>query len=292
MKTILITGANGQLGNELRLIEKNYPDYRFLFTDVDELDITDVEAIRQTVRTSRVDFILNCAAYTAVDKAESDDQTAYRINAIAPQLLGVVASETGAKVIHISTDYVFDGHGYTPYTEDQSTHPQGAYGKTKQMGEKLLSESCSDSMIIRTSWLYSRFGNNFVKTMIKLGRERDALNIVFDQIGTPTYAADLAAVMMQAILLSENAPFPTGIYHFSNEGVCSWYDFARSIHRYAGIVNCTIRPIESKDYPTPAPRPHYSVLNKGKIKSTLGITIAHWEDSLQLCLQALGELNG
>ena len=283
MKTLLVTGANGQLGNSIRLLAKNYSGYNFLFTDVDTLDITDPAAVRAMIKDNRVDYVLNCAAYTAVDKAEEDEALCRRINAFAVGVLGEAAHEAGAKMIHVSTDYVFNGTGYRPYVETDATRPVSAYGRTKLAGEEILQEVCTDAVIIRTAWLYSEFGNNFVKTVLRLGKERDELGFVFDQIGTPTYAGDLAAAML-VVTSDERNAFVPGIYHFSNEGVCSWYDFTVKILQIAG-VDCRVLPIETKDYPTKAVRPPYSVLNKRKIKETYGVAIPHWEESL--CMNKL-----
>ncbi len=288
MKNVLVTGSYGQLGSEIKSIANKYPSFHFLFTDVDTLDICNKQAITDYCTQHAVDYILNCAAYTAVDKAEDADQQAlcYAINAEAVKNLGEVAEERGCKIIQISTDYVFDGTNYMPYTEDMSTNPQSVYGNTKLKGEELLMQACTQAIVIRTSWLYSTFGNNFVKTMIKLGTERSQLNVIFDQIGTPTYAADLADTMLTILQkTNENqVQFTPGIYHYSNEGVCSWYDFTIAIHSISGITQCKTLPIESKEYPTKAPRPHYSVLNKHKIKSTFSIEIPHWNESLARCI--------
>lgn len=280
---ILITGSNGQLGNEIRVLSENYPQQQFFFTDVAELDITDISAIENFVSENKIAGIVNCAAYTAVDKAEDDVSLCYKINRDAVKNLGETAQKFGLEMVHVSTDYVFDGTNHIPYTEEMAVKPIGIYGKSKQEGEQVLMESCENAVIIRTSWLYSSFGNNFVKTMLKLGRERDELNVIFDQVGTPTYAGDLAETILKIIFSEKITP---GIYHFSNEGVCSWYDFTKSIHKIAGI-QCNVKPIETKDYPTKATRPHYSVLNKFKIKKTYGIEIPHWEKSLEKCIAVL-----
>lgn len=280
---ILITGSNGQLGNEMQISAKNFPNHHFIYTDVAELDICDKEALNAFVKSNDVNMIVNCAAYTAVDKAEDDVELCYKINAEAVKNIGEVATANNAKVIHVSTDYVFDGTNYVPYTEDMPVCPSSVYGKSKLAGEEALMSTCSNTVIIRTAWLYSSFGNNFVKTMIKLGTERESLNVIFDQVGSPTYAADLAEAIMTII---SHESFVPGIYHYSNEGVCSWYDFTKSIHRKSDIT-CNVQAIETKDYPTRTPRPHYSVLNKAKIKSTYGIAVPHWEDSLDKCLSIL-----
>lgn len=283
MKNILVTGSRGQLGNEIQLTAKQYPENNYFFTDIQELNITNKADIAEFVNTNNINIIVNCAAYTAVDKAEDDIDLCYAINYDAVKNIAEVALEYGLRVIHISTDYVFNGTNYIPYTENETVCPKSIYGKSKLNGEQVLAEVCKESVIIRTSWLYSSFGNNFVKTMIKLGTERDELRVIADQVGTPTYAADLAAAILQ-IADSEN--FTPGIYHYSNEGVCSWYDFTKAIHRLAR-VNCKVQAIETKDYPTRASRPHYSVLNKAKIKTTYNIQIPHWEESLKRCIGIL-----
>ena len=280
---ILITGCNGQLGNELQLLEKNYPNHQWLNTDVEELDITNQLAVNQFVAENKVDGIVNCAAYTAVDKAESDRQLATALNTEAPAYLAAAIEKRGGWLLHISTDYVFDGTNHTPYVETDTPCPDSVYGSTKLAGEMGVMKFCRKTMIIRTGWLYSTFGNNFVKTMLRLGRERDKLGVVFDQVGTPTYAHDLAQAIMTAI---EQGVKP-GIFHFSDEGVCSWYDFAKAIHRMAGINRCQVNPLHTEEYPTPASRPHYSVLDKTKIKQTYGIVIPQWEESLQKCLERM-----
>lgn len=277
---ILITGCNGQLGNEIQLLEKLYTQHHFINTDVAELDITDKEAINRMVEKELIDGIINCAAYTAVDKAESNEVLCRKLNAEAPALLAEAISKRDGWMVQISTDYVFDGTNHTPYKEDEPTCPNSVYGRTKLEGEENVRKFCKKSMIIRTAWLYSTFGNNFVKTMIRLGKEKEQLGVIFDQIGTPTYARDLARTIMTAV---EQGIKP-GTYHFSNEGVISWYDFTKAIHRIAGIKNCRISPLHTEEYPTPAARPHYSVLDKTKIKQTLGIEIPYWEESLAECI--------
>ncbi|WP_195372520.1 dTDP-4-dehydrorhamnose reductase [Parabacteroides leei] len=286
MKTILVTGANGQLGNSIRVLAGQYPQYNFLFTDVDTLDITDPAAVKAAVKDNQVNYIINCAAYTAVDKAEDNEELCRRLNSFAVCVLGEAAREAGAKMIHVSTDYVFSGTGYCPYKETDGTRPVSVYGRTKLAGEEGLMEVCPDAVIIRTAWLYSEFGSNFVKTVLRLGKERDELGFVFDQVGTPTYAGDLAAAILSVVTADEKGAFVPGIYHYSNEGVCSWYDFTVKILQIAGI-DCRIRPIETKDYPTKAVRPPYSVLNKNKIKETYKIVIPHWETSLRICMKKL-----
>lgn len=286
MKTILVTGANGQLGNSIRLIANQHPQYNFLFTDVDTLDITDSAAVKAMAKDNQVNYILNCAAYTAVDKAEDNEDLCRRLNCDAVHVLGEAAREANAKIIHVSTDYVFSGTSYRPYKETDDTRPVSAYGRTKLAGEEALVKVCPDAVIIRTAWLYSEFGNNFVKTVLRLGKERDQLGFVFDQAGTPTYAGDLAEAILTVVTADEKGTFVPGIYHYSNEGVCSWYDFTVKVLQIAGI-ECNVRPIETKDYPTRAVRPPYSVLNKGKIKEIYGVTIPHWEESLRICLKKL-----
>lgn len=287
---ILITGANGQLGNEMRVLSAQHTQHTYFFTDIAELDITSREAVNQFVTDNEIDIIVNCAAYTNVDKAEIDEDMAHKINALAVENLGL----SGARVIHISTDYVFSGEACVPYSETDPVAPRTAYGRTKREGEVLLQAVCPESIIIRTAWLYSTFGNNFVKTMLRLGQERESLGVVFDQIGSPTYAADLAVVIFAAI----NAPvWQAGVYHFTNEGVCSWYDFTHEIFARAQsslnkeaaekVAACQLRSILSSEYQYQTPRPHYSVLNKAKIKRTFGIAIPHWTDALQVCLEKL-----
>jgi dTDP-4-dehydrorhamnose reductase len=282
---ILITGCNGQLGNEIQLLEREHRQHNYYNTDVQELDITDQDAVEAFVEGHEIDGIVNCAAYTAVDKAESNEALCQRLNAEAPAYLAHAIGRRGGWMIQISTDYVFDGTGHTPYTEDEDTCPNSVYGKTKLVGELNVQAHCERSMIVRTAWLYSTFGNNFVKTMLRLGRERTELGVVFDQTGTPTYARDLARAIFAAI----GQGIVAGVYHFSNEGVCSWYDFTKAIHRLAGITTCHVRPIHTAEYPTPAARPHYSVLDKTKIKQTYGLEIPYWEESLRECVERLNE---
>ncbi len=287
-KNILITGANGQLGNEIRRIASFHENnFQFFFTDVAELDITDQQAIEDFIRENNIKYIVNCAAYTAVDKAEDDVALCYRINRDAVANLGAAATNNGSKIIHISTDYVYDGTTSRPYTETDAVNPQSVYGKSKQEGEAALIKACPDSIIIRTAWLYSIFGNNFVKTMMKYGKERDTLNVVADQTGTPTNAADLANAIIKILDYSEANSFKPGIYHYSNEGITTWYDFTLAIHKHAGIINCTVNPITTDQYPTKATRPKYSVLDKTKIKTTFKITIPEWEKSLNICIKEL-----
>jgi dTDP-4-dehydrorhamnose reductase len=278
---LLVTGSKGQLGSEIRRISGLFPDIVFAFTDVDELDITDPLKVASYLATFQPKFLINCAAYTAVDKAETDIEMATLLNATAVGILSEQSAKIGCKIIHVSTDYVFNGRGPRPYKEDDPVDPQSAYGKTKLEGEVLCQKFNPESLIIRTSWLYSAFGNNFVKTMIRLGNERDELGVIADQIGSPTNAADLAAAVLTIISSVENGSksFVPGIYHYSNEGVASWYDFTKAIFDIAGI-NCSVKPIASEDYPSPVQRPAYSVMNKSKIKLIFGLQIPHWRDSL------------
>lgn len=277
---ILITGANGQLGNEMRILSASYPKHTYFFTDIAELDITDKAAVSAFVEANAIELIVNCAAYTNVDKAEEDEATAMKINADAVAILG----SQGVKVIHVSTDYVFSGDEHVPCKESDPVAPRTAYGRTKYEGEKRLLAVCPEAVILRTAWLYSEFGNNFVKTMIKLGKEKETLGVVFDQIGTPTYAADLAAAIFTVI---EMPVWHPGIYHFTNEGVCSWYDFTIAIHALADIKTCQVRPILSEEYQYKTPRPHYSVLDKSKFKKTFNVEIPYWLDGLKRCMKKL-----
>ena len=286
MNNILVTGSKGQVGSELQALSSAYA-YNFYFTDKDELDITDKKAIDAFVHDNEIDTIINAAAYTAVDQAEEDRDNADAINRLATKYLAEISKENNIKFVHISTDYVFDGKNYRPYTEEDSTNPNGVYGITKLAGEKaMLAIDPSRSIIIRTSWVYSSYGSNFVKTMLRLGKERDSLRVIFDQVGTPTYAKDLAKVILDILpqIINEEVE----IYHYSNEGVLSWYDFAKEI-MYMAKIACEVNPIETKEYPTPATRPHYSLLNKAKIKKDFSITIPYWKDSLDNCLEVLGE---
>ena len=280
---ILVTGANGQLGNEMRRITAGSRDH-YIFTDVAELDITDASAVSDMVKGNDVEVIVNCAAYTNVDKAEDDEATADLLNNLAVRNLAEAAAAADALLIHVSTDYVFSGNGCIPYTEDSPVEPLGAYGRTKLAGEKSLAAAGCRYMIFRTAWLYSQFGKNFVKTMRKLTAEKDTLNVVFDQVGTPTYAGDLAALIFKVI--SERMTGRQGIYHFSDEGVCSWYDFAVEICSLSGNV-CDIRPCHSDEFPSRVKRPHFSVLDKTLVKNTFGISIPYWKDSLKKCIDEL-----
>ena len=283
LKNVLITGANGQLGNEMRLVAATDAERVYHFTDVAELDICDEEAIERFVVEHAIDCIVNCAAYTNVNKAEEDAELCDKLNHLAPANLARVAAKHGASLIHVSTDYVFNGQHYIPYKEDDDTCPNSVYGTTKLAGEQAIQALCADAVIIRTAWLYSTFGNNFVKTMLRLGSERAELGVVFDQIGTPTYARDLARAIHHII---GNGVVP-GIYHYSNEGVCSWYDFTKAIFELGGITTCALKPLHTDEYSTPAARPHYSVLDKTKIKQTYGVEVPYWMDSLRECVEQL-----
>lgn len=286
MKQILVTGCRGQLGSELQKLAPAYDETCvFHFTDVDELDITDRQAVYDYIEAHSISIVVNCAAFTAVDRAESEPELCDLLNNVAPGYLAEAVESVGGTMIQVSTDYVFDGCGHRPYLEDDPTRPQTVYGRTKLEGEEAVIRTCAGSMVVRTAWLYSTFGNNFVKTMLRLGKERETLGVVFDQVGSPTYARDLAAFILTAI----DKGIVPGVYHYTNEGVCSWYDFTRAIYRIAGIEekNCKVSPIHTEDYPVPAPRPHYSVLDKQKVKDTYGIDIPWWEDSLKDCLKEL-----
>lgn len=279
---ILVTGANGQLGNSMRKISNNYPQHRFLFTDMPEVDITDLPLLERIVEQEKIGAIVNCAAFTAVDKAESCEDLAAKINVDGPKNLATAAKKAGAKLIHISTDYVFDGKSSLPLKETDKTQPIGVYGRTKRQGEIEVEKTGCDAIVIRTAWLYSEYGNNFVKTMLRLGKERESLNVVYDQIGTPTYATDLALAIMTLLGKGING-FDT--YHFSNEGVISWFDFTKAIFEIAGL-GTKVNAIESFEYPTAAERPAYSVLNKRKIKDA-GVIVPYWKDSLKHCISIL-----
>lgn len=285
MPNILITGSNGQLGSELRALGQASGN-RYVYTDVQELDITDAGAVEAFVAAERIDVIVNCAAYTNVEKAEEDEQTAYKINCTAAANLARAAAKRNAVLIHVSTDYVFDGAGHEPYTETMPASPLGAYGRTKRAGEEAIETSGCRYLIFRTAWLYSSYGHNFVKTMLSLTAERDRLKVVFDQVGTPTYAADLARAIYDIVETGRYAG-NDGIYHFTNEGVCSWYDFAKAIAEEAGHTGCEIAPCRSWEFPTKAVRPSYSVLDKSKYKNTFGAAIPHWREALVRCMAAL-----
>ncbi|MDD4107715.1 MAG: dTDP-4-dehydrorhamnose reductase [Prolixibacteraceae bacterium] len=285
---ILITGAYGQLGSELKELSVKYPEWDFLFTDIDSLDITDEDKVLESVLAENPGFIINCAAFTAVDKAETDEENAFRINALAPSFLSKAAKTVNAGFINISTDYVFNGEAFVPYTETDKEDPRSVYGRTKLEGERRSVKENPESVIIRTSWLYSSFGNNFVRTMLRLSAQNTSLKVVFDQIGTPTYAADLAGAVMSIVKTyeSDRGKYIPGIYHYSNEGVASWYDFAMSIFEISGIP-CQVVPVNSAEFPVIALRPPFSVLNKSKIKSKFGLEIPYWRDSLKICLHKL-----
>lgn len=283
---ILVTGSMGQLGSEIKELSSNY-NYNFFFTTRDDIDITSKDSIKEFCQTNSINVIINCAAYTAVDKAQSDIENADLVNRKAVKKLSIVAKELNIKLIHISTDYVFDGKNFKPYVEEFQTNPQSVYGKTKLDGEnELLDINPLNSIIIRTSWVYSSFGNNFVKTMLRLGKEKEELGVIFDQVGTPTYAKDLAITILNIVPQIENSKVE--IYNYSNEGVLSWYDFAKEIMKMAKL-NCKVNPIETYQYPTPAKRPHFSLLNKSKIKSKFNLEIPYWKDGLDDCLKRLGE---
>ena len=280
---ILITGCRGQLGNELQLQEAKHPSHQFFNTDVEELNICDQAAVDAYVAENQIDGIINCAAYTAVDKAESDKEKCTTLNTVAPAYLANAVEQRGGWIIQISTDYVFNGKGYLPYKEEDTPSPDSVYGSTKLASELGVSKFCKNAMVVRTAWLYSTFGHNFVKTMIRLGMERKEIGVVADQVGTPTYARDLASALLTIV---EKGIKP-GVYHYTNEGVASWYDFTKAIHRIYGIQGCNVKPLHTDEYPTPAKRPHYSILDKTKIKKTFGIEIPHWEESLKDCIEML-----
>lgn len=287
MINILITGGDGQLGSAIQAASKNFPNFNLSYTDVADFDITNSKSVDDYLSKGNFDFLVNCAAYTAVDKAEEDKDLAHLINEYGPENLAKACQKYNCRLIHISTDYVFDGTSHIPYTETMETNPPSVYGRSKLAGEKAILEQSDTAIILRTSWLYSEFGNNFLKTMLKYGAERDELRVIFDQIGTPTYAGDLAISILKIIEANKKLS-QTEIFHFSNEGVISWYDFAKEIMELSEI-NCTIVAIESHEYPLPAPRPHYSVLNKTKIKSAFNLDIPYWKDSLKVCLKRLSE---
>ncbi|MDR2626880.1 MAG: dTDP-4-dehydrorhamnose reductase [Dysgonamonadaceae bacterium] len=287
-KKILVTGANGQLGKEIRRRGEAYPQFQFVYVDIDDLDLTDADRVSEYIAGNAFRYIVNCAAYTAVDKAEEDAAHAWKVNCDAILYLAWAARKAGATVIHISTDYVFDGTSSRPYREDDPVHPQSVYGKSKLAGETALTTYCPQSIIIRTAWLYSTSGSNFVKTMIRLGKEKDTLTVVSDQRGTPTYAGDLAGAILDIIVHAEtHENLPAGVFHYSNEGETNWYAFAVKIHELAGIRDCNILPVSTADYPTTAKRPAYSVLDKDKIRQTFRLTIPDWEASLQTCINEL-----
>lgn len=285
MLNILVTGADGQLGREMQRLGAVSPN-NYLFTDVAQLDITDREAVDDALRRSQADIVVNCAAYTNVERAEEDEAAADRLNRLGVEHLARTAAATGATLFHISTDYVFGGDACLPYTEESPTAPLGAYGRTKLAGEQAVAASGCKALVFRTAWLYSEYGNNFLKTMLRLTGEREQINVVFDQIGTPTYAGDLAMVLFSIIeggLYAGNE----GIYHFTDEGVCSWYDFAVEIASAAGHDACRIDPCRTAEFPTKARRPAYSVLDKSRIKRTFGVEVPHWRESMRYCLQRI-----
>ncbi len=279
---ILVTGGKGQLGHSIRKIAAEFPQHTFIYTDLPEGDIADREAMRALIEANSIELIVNCAAYTAVDKAESEPDAAWRVNALGAGVLGDLCADKGIGLIHISTDYVFDGTAREPMTEERPVHPLGVYGETKAEGERMIAESGCRAVIVRTAWLYSEFGHNFVKTMLRLGAERDRLTVVKDQTGSPTYAPDLA----RAVMVLAEGPFDgCTVYHFSNEGAVTWYDFARKIFELTGNPIAVV-PVGTKDYPTPARRPAYSVLSKEKIRAA-GVTVPNWVDSLKECLSEI-----
>ena len=285
---ILVTGSNGQLGSEIKDISIYYPDFKFFFMDLSELDICKSSQLEVFFKDKNINTVINCAAYTAVDKAEEDTLLAQKVNSEGVLNLVNAVEKVNGKLIHISTDYVFDGNSFLPYQESDEVNPIGVYGKTKRSGELAVLNSDIDGIVIRTSWLYSAYGNNFVKTMLRLGNERDELGVIFDQVGTPTNASDLAKTCLDILAYNSQSNINSKgkIYHFSNEGVASWYDFALAIMKL-GNADCKVKPIETKDYPTPAKRPHFSVLNKSKIKKDFEIEIPYWRDSLAICISKL-----
>lgn len=291
MLNVLVTGADGQLGSELRNLAAKGSACRYLFTDRPQLDITDADAVHRFVRNERIDTIINCAAYTNVDRAEEEPRLADLLNHQAAANLAEAARERDALLVHISTDYVFGGAGNTPFQEGDAPHPKSVYGSTKLAGEEAVTASGCRHLIFRTAWLYSPYGRNFMKTMLQLTAEREQIQVVFDQIGTPTYAGDLARIIFDRIETGDHAD-REGIYHYSNEGVCSWYDFARTIAAFAGHTQCRIRPCHTSEFPCKAQRPSFSVLDKTKIKDTFGIEIPHWQESLARCLTIFNQQNG
>lgn len=282
---ILVTGASGQLGSEIKDLVVNYTKFRFFFVDHPELDICNSSQLKFFIKENDINTVINCAAYTAVDEAEKDSDTAKKVNETGVSILVDAMEKVNGKLIHISTDYVFDGNDFVPYQEFDQVNPIGVYGHTKRGGELAVISSSIDAVVIRTSWLYSAYGKNFVKTMLRLGIERDEIGVIFDQVGSPTNASDLAKACLDILSYSSecNINSKGNLYHFSNEGVASWYDFSVAIMTL-GKVNCNVKPIETKDYPTPAKRPHFSVLNKSKIKNDFEIDIPYWRDSLAKCI--------
>ena len=288
---ILVTGSNGQLGSEIKDLELKFTNFNFFFMDLPELDICNSSQLNIFIKDNNINTVINCAAYTAVDKAENNSDITKKVNATGVLNLVNALEKVGGKLIHISTDYVFDGNNFLPYQELDQVNPIGVYGNTKRSGELAVINSDIDGIVIRTSWLYSAYGNNFVKTMLRLGNQRDELNVIFDQVGTPTNASDLAKTCLDILSSKKQSKMNSNgkIYHFSNEGVASWYDFSIAIMTL-GEVNCHIKPIETKDYPTKAKRPHYSVLNKSKIKNDFEIDIPYWRDSLAICISKLNKI--
>ncbi|MDR1517584.1 MAG: dTDP-4-dehydrorhamnose reductase [Dysgonamonadaceae bacterium] len=285
---VLVTGGYGQLGNELKLrSEQTNSAFRFIFTDADTLDITDRQQVEAFVEQHSIRYIVNCAAYTAVDKAESDEELCYKINCTGPENLAVAATKNGCRLIHVSTDYVFDGEGTKPYRESDATNPQSVYGRTKLQGEQAILKAAPDAVIVRTAWLYSTFGKNFVKTMLQLMHDRPDLNIVADQRGTPTYAADLAEMIVHIMEEAERQEWKPGVYHFTNQGETTWFGFAEKIKAMAKMDSCTLRPVNTAEYKTAAKRPAYSVLDKTKIELAFHVVIPQWEDGLKRCLEKL-----
>ena len=293
MKTVLVTGANGQLGNELRCLAGHFPDFSFGFIDIQELDLCDAPAVEAYFASHKPDYLINCAAYTAVEKAESDVELCYRVNRDAVANLAKAAVANGCRFLHVSTDYVFDGKGMRdpsgqlrPYREDDEVGPVSVYGASKLEGERELMRYCPDAVILRTAWLYSPYGNNFVKTMLRLGRSGNPLRVVADQLGTPTYAGDLASALMTVVCACEKGDYVPGIFHFTDEGCCTWYDFTREIHEQAGI-HCEVTPVRTCEYPSAVSRPAFSVLDKSKFKTVYHFEIPMWQDSLRVCLLKL-----
>lgn len=282
---IAVTGKNGQLGSEFQFLAQNYREMDFMFLGLEELDISNQRSVERFFGKDTFDIIINCAAYTAVDKAEDEPEKAFAVNETGVSNLVKACMKYGMRLMHYSTDYVFNGKSYSPYVETDKVDPIGVYGKSKLAGEKAMLNSEINGLIIRTSWVYSEFGNNFVKTMIRLGREREELSVIFDQVGSPTNARDLAVATLEILRQPEKWKQGIDIYHFSNEGVCSWYDFALAIHQQQSI-DCKVKPILTKDYPTKAKRPYYSVLDKSKIKRDFGVEILHWESSLGRMLKS------
>jgi dTDP-4-dehydrorhamnose reductase len=287
---ILVTGSNGQLGSEIKDLEAHFTDFKFFFMDLPDLDICNNSQLDVFFKDKNINTVINCAAYTAVDKAEQDSEIANEVNSTGVLNLVNALEKVGGKLIHISTDYVFDGNSFLPYQELDQVNPIGVYGNTKRSGELEVINSDIDAIVIRTSWLYSAYGTNFVKTMLRLGNEREELGVIFDQVGSPTNGYDLAKTCLDILVYSKEANINSNgnLYHFSNEGVASWYDFAIAIMTL-GKVNCHVKPIETKDYPTPSKRPHFSVLNKSKIKNDFEIDIPYWRDSLAKCILKLNK---